>query len=87
MAVEKPVSYDDGPVQQQAIDIEIQDPTQQNIRMMDDGSAVINEVPEQPQMDFGSNLAEFMSDDDMNVIANELIGKFDEDKSSRKDWE
>ena len=87
MAVEKPVSYDDGPVQQQAIDIEIQDPTQQNIRMMDDGSAVINEVPEQPQMDFGSNLAEFMSDDDMNGIANELIGKFDEDKSSRKDWE
>ena len=87
MAVEKPVSYDDGPVQQQAIDIEIQDPTQQNVRMMDDGSAVINEVPEQPQMDFGSNLAEFMSDDDMNVIANELIGKFDEDKSSRKDWE
>ena len=87
MAVEKPVSYDDGPVQQQAIDIEIQDPTQQNIRMMDDGSAVINEVPEQPKMDFGSNLAEFMSDDDMNVIANELIGKFDEDKSSRKDWE
>ena len=87
MAVEKPVSYDDGPVQQQAVDIEIQDPTQQNIRMMDDGSAVINEVPEQPKMDFGSNLAEFMSDDDMNVIANELIGKFDEDKSSRKDWE
>ena len=87
MAVEKPVSYDDGPVQQQAIDIEIQDPTQQNIRMMDDGSAVINEVPEQPQMDFGSNLAEFMSDDDLNGIANELIGKFDEDKSSRKDWE
>ena len=87
MAVEKPVSYDDGPVQQQAVDIEIQDPTQQNVRMMDDGSAVINEVPEQPQMDFGSNLAEFMSDDDMNVIANELIGKFDEDKSSRKDWE
>ena len=87
MAVEKPVSYDDGPVQQQAIDIEIQDPTQQNVRMMDDGSAVINEVPEQPQMDFGSNLAEFMSDDDMNGIANELIGKFDEDKSSRKDWE
>tara|TARA_A100001201_G_scaffold30207_1_gene32751 strand:- start:1323 stop:3695 length:2373 start_codon:yes stop_codon:yes gene_type:complete len=87
MAVEKPVSYDDGPVQQQAVDIEIQDPAQQNVRMMDDGSAVINEVPEQPQMDFGSNLAEFMSDDDMNVIANELIGKFDEDKSSRKDWE
>jgi len=87
MAVEKPVSYDDGPVQQQAVDIEIQDPTQQNVRMMDDGSAVINEVPEQPKMDFGSNLAEFMSDDDMNVIANELIGKFDEDKSSRKDWE
>ena len=87
MAVEKPVSYDDGPVQQQAVDIEIQDPAQQNVRMMDDGSAVINEVPEQPKMDFGSNLAEFMSDDDMNVIANELIGKFDEDKSSRKDWE
>jgi hypothetical protein len=87
MAVEKPVSYDEGAVQQQAIDIEIQDPTQDNVRMMDDGSAVINDVPEQPQMDFGSNLADFMSEDDMNGIANELIGKFDEDKSSRKDWE
>ena len=87
MAVEKPARYDEGPMQTTPIDVEIQDPTQDNVKMMDDGSAVINDVPEQPQMDFGSNLADFMSEDDMMGISNELMAKFDEDKSSRKDWE
>ena len=33
MAVEKPVSYDDGPVQQQAIDIEIQEKLTQDLNI------------------------------------------------------
>ena len=87
MVVEKPIKTEEAIERSTPIDIEIGPEQDPNIQMMDDGSAVIGEVPQQPEMAFGSNLADFMSEDDLMSIANELIGKYDDDKTSRKDWE
>ena len=87
MVVEKPIKTEEAIERATPIDIEIGPEQDPNVQLMDDGSAVIGGVPEEPQMAFGSNLAEFMSEDDLMNIASELIGKYDEDKTSRKDWE
>ena len=87
MVVEKPIKTEEAIERDTPIDIEIGPEQDPNVQLMDDGSAVIGGVPEQPQMAFGSNLADFMSEDDLMNIASELIGKYDEDKTSRKDWE
>jgi len=87
MVVEKPIKTEEVIERDTSINIEVGPEQDPNVQLMDDGSAVIGGVPEQPQMAFGSNLAEFMSEDDLMNISNELIGKYDEDKTSRKDWE
>ena len=40
-----------------------------------------------PEVDFESNLAEIMDDDELRTLAVDLVGKFDSDKNSRGDWE
>ena len=71
--------------------IEIQQPgavTQENVEMMEDGSAIVN--PEEmtaAQGDFGLNLAEVVEETELNKMADDLFGLYDEDKSSRGDWE
>jgi len=87
MVVEKPIKTEEAIERATPVDIEIGPEQDPNVQLMDDGSAVVGGVPEQPQMAFGSNLADFMSEDDLMNIASELIGKYDEDKTSRKDWE
>ena len=37
--------------------------------------------------DFNANLAEYISDRELARISNELLGEFDANKASRKDWE
>jgi hypothetical protein len=54
----------------------------------DDGSVVIN--PEEEQQDgvpFGANLAEFLEDEDLDELSNELQSGYTSDKSSREEWE
>ena len=54
----------------------------------DDGSVVIN--PEEEQEDgvpFGANLAEFIDDDDLEELSNDLQSGYTSDKSSREEWE
>jgi len=53
-----------------------------------DGSVVIN--PEEEQQDgvpFGANLADFLEDDDLDELSNELQSGYSSDKSSREEWE
>lgn len=66
------------------IEIEIEDPESVNIRM--DGIEIEIKPREQTADDFDANLAEFLSDEELAYIASELIGDFDEDIGSRKDW-
>ena len=66
------------------IEIEIEDPESVNIRM--DGLEIDIEARKETAEDFNANLAEFLGDDELSYIASELIGDFDEDIGSRKDW-
>ena len=55
----------------------------------DDGSVVIDFQPggDEPQtVPFGANLAEFMDPADLNMLADELVSAFEEDKASRGEW-
>ena len=88
MAIEKPIGKEDVIMNAATpVDVELLPEDNPNVQMMDDGSAVIGEDPAQPQIEFGSNLAEFMTEDDLMNVSSELLGKFEDDKSSRKDWE
>ena len=88
MAVEKPIGNEDVIMNAATpVDVELLPEDNPNVQMMDDGSAVIGEDPAQPQIEFGSNLAEFMTEDDLMNVSSELLGKFEDDKNSRKDWE
>mgnify|MGYP003121286925 FL=1 len=53
----------------------------------EDGSAVMNPEQVQEQVDFGSNLAEFMEDDELEMLSNELRSEYESDKTSREEWE
>src|SRR5210317_623891 len=51
-----------------------------------DGSAVI-EVNEENDVEFYSNLAEVLDEDELAAISSDLLALFDADKASRQDWE
>jgi hypothetical protein len=56
------------------------------IILEDDGSAVI-EVNEEDDVEFYSNLAEVVDEDELAAISSDLLALFDADKASRQDWE
>jgi hypothetical protein len=66
------------------IEIEIEDPESVNI---DIGDMEIEITPEpESEDDFNANLAEYIDEGELQSLASDLIGDFDEDISSRKDW-
>ena len=70
---------DEGP----DIEIEIEDPESVNIGI--DGMEIEID-PDEDEGDFNDNLAEDMDESVLTELAGDLLGEFDEDISSRKDW-
>ena len=70
---------DEGP----DIEIEIEDPEEVTIRA---GDMEIEIDPDEDEGDFNDNLAEDMDEGVLTELAGDLLGEFDEDISSRKDW-
>jgi hypothetical protein len=67
------------------IEIEIEDP--ESVELGIDGMPILRIEQEEPSdKDFDANLAEYMSEDQLQELASDLIGDFDDDISSRKDW-
>jgi len=66
------------------IEIEIENPEEVTIGI--DGLEVSIEPEEETADTFGANLAEYMSEQTLATIAGDLIGDFDNDVASRKDW-
>lgn len=66
------------------LEIEIEDPESVKIGM--DGLEIELEKREETDEDFGANLAEYIGESELQSIASELIGDFDSDIASRKDW-
>lgn len=78
-----PAGLDELAQAEDAIEIEIVDPEEVNIKM---GELEIS-IAEMENEDFGMNLAEVMDEGDMSLIAGDLEEDINNDKSSRKDWE
>jgi hypothetical protein len=70
--------------QEPDIEIEIEDPERVSIEA--GGLEIVLEPGKADDTDFNANLAEELTDDQMATLAGDLIGEFDEDISSRKDW-
>ena len=66
------------------IEIEIEDPEKVTIGI--DGLELEIEPGEESAEDFNANIAEHMGEDELQLLAQQLIGEFDEDIASRKDW-
>ena len=77
----------------QEVQIEEPTPTDSDIavEIEEDGSAEVNYFPDdeptQMEAPFDANLSEYLSDQDLGMIANELIGDFEDDHASRAEWE
>ena len=67
-----------------AIEIEIEDPEEVTIRAGD--LEIEIEPRKETAEDFNANLAEYIDDSELIGIATELVGDYDEDIGSRKDW-
>ena len=73
----------------EAMDIE---ETPENVEIVEeeDGSVVVDFDPREDKGmdgDFYANLAEDMSDDELGRLSGELTSEFEENKSSRQEWE
>ena len=89
MAIEKglyaaPLGMEQLAMEEEPLEIAIEDPESVEINM---GPLSIRMEPkEESDEDFSANLAEYMSEQDLQSLASELISDFDDDVSSRKDW-
>lgn len=66
------------------LEIEVEDP--ESVTLRTDGLEVEIEPREMDDEDFEANLAEFMPENELTLLAGELIDAYEEDLSSRKDW-
>jgi hypothetical protein len=90
MAIDKalyqaPVGIDEASAMEAPIEIEIEDPESVTIDM--GGLEVVLEPGEEGDEEgFNDNLAEYITDGELAELAGDLIGDFDADIGSRKDW-
>ena len=66
------------------IEIEIEDP--ENVTITADGMEIILTPEDEDEADFDSNLANFISEDDLAELASDIIAEYEEDVSARRDW-
>jgi hypothetical protein len=69
---------------EQPLEIEIENPDSVTMHM--DGLEVVIEPGDEGSDEFNANLAEEVSDSALAQLAGDLLGDFDSDISSRKDW-
>jgi hypothetical protein len=79
-----PMGIDESAEDEQAIEIEIEDP--ESVKIGIDGLEIEIEPGEDTDEDFGANLAEYIDDSELQNLAGDLIGDFEGDVGSRKDW-
>ena len=66
------------------IEIEIEDPEKVTVGIGD--MEIVIDPDAESDDDFNANLAEDMSDEELQTISTDLLNDFEEDLSSRKDW-
>ena len=81
---EAPQGIEDLAQNEEPIEIEIENPDAVTIGI--DGMEITLEPETESEDDFNANLAEYMDEQELAQIAGDLIGDFDDDIASRKDW-
>jgi len=89
MAIDKglyaaPQGIDQQMMEEPDLEITIEDP--ESVEIGIDGLQISMEKEKDSDEDFDANLAEFMDEDELSLIASELTDAFEDDISSRKDW-
>ena len=80
-----PVGLEEALNEEPALEIEIEDP--ESVEIGIDGMPILRIEPDAEDEDeFDENLAEKLSDGELAQLAGDLIGDYDDDVSSRKDW-
>jgi hypothetical protein len=79
-----PMGMDESAENEQPIEIEIEDP--ESVKIGIDGLEIEIEPGEDSDEDFSANLAEYIDETELQNLASDLIGDFEGDLASRKDW-
>ena len=66
------------------LEIEIENPESVTIGL--DGEPILEFTQEEAEDEFNTNLAQEMSESELQSLANELVSDFDDDIASRRDW-
>jgi len=91
MAIDKalyqaPMGIDEAAAMEDPIEIEIEVEDPESVEVSIDGTPILRMEEGEDEDDFNANLAESMDDGELTELAGDLIGDFDSDISSRKDW-
>jgi hypothetical protein len=92
MAIDKalyqaPMGIDEAAEMEEPLDIEIEIEDPEAVELSIDGMPILRmEEGDEDEEDFNANLAEHMTDGELTELAGDLIGDFDSDIASRKDW-
>ena len=79
-----PVGIEEAMMAEPEVEIEIEDPESVSIEM---GGLEIELKKEEPTAeDFDANLADFMSDEDLESLGGDLVAEFEKDVNDRKEW-
>jgi len=90
MAIEKglyaaPLGIEEASAMEVPLEIEIEDP--ESVEIGIDGMTILEIKREKPSdEDFPANLAEYMDERELQSLAAQLTGDFEDDVGSRKDW-
>ena len=84
-----PGGVEEGDIQVEEVGttVDLENAGDPNIEIIEDGSAIIGEEDVPVASGFNANLAEILDEGYLGSLANELIEKVENDKSSREDWE
>jgi hypothetical protein len=92
MAIDKalyqaPMGIDEAAEMEEPLELEIEIEDPESVQLSIDGTPILRmEEGDEDEEDFNANLAEQMSDGELTSLAGDLLGDFDSDISSRKDW-
>ena len=92
MAIDKalyqaPMGIDEAAEMEEPLELEIEIEDPESVEIGVDGMPILRiEEGDEDEEDFNANLAEQMSDGELTSLAGDLLGDFDSDISSRKDW-
>jgi len=91
MAIDKalyqaPMGIDEAAAMEEPMEIEIEIEDPESVQLSIDGMPILRMEEGEDEDEFNANLAESMDEGELTELAGDLIGDFDSDISSRKDW-